>query len=353
MSVEPELAVGSGAGSPAFERSPEGRGARIRRAWARAPILRFLVRRLASLALVVWVVEIATFLMVRVMPGDPAREVLGAHASAQSVAALRHQLGLDQPLLQEYLHYTSGAIHLNFGTSFYTHLPVSSELGSRVGPELELIGLAVAIILVLGIGVGLGVGALTKEGRHPLVERLFVVVTGIIGSVPGYVAATVLALLFAVTWQLLPVAGNSPADAVILPALSIGLPLSALLARIVRVETLNVLAQNYVRSARSKRLSGLAIYSRYVLPNVLTATLTLGGTIFTQSIGSAVIVETVFAWPGLGLLLAQSVLRLDFPVIEGGALLLAVIVVAVNALVDIAVSIVDPRSAAQRGLELG
>jgi peptide/nickel transport system permease protein len=353
LNVEPELAGASGATPPALERGAGGIGSRLWRAWEGAPVLRFLLRRLASLALVVWVVEIATFLMVRIMPGDPAREVLGPHASAQAVAALRHQLGLDRPLLQEYFHYTSGAVQLNFGSSFFTHLPVSAELGSRVGPEIELVGLAVAAILVLGIAVGLGVGALTKEGRHPLVERLFVLATGVVGSVPGYVAATVFALLFAVTWQLLPVAGDSPADAVILPALSIALPQAALLARIVRVETLNVLAQNYVRSARSKRLSGWAIYSRYVLPNVMTAALTLGGTIFTQSIGSAIIVETVFAWPGLGLLLTQSVLRLDFPMIEGGALLLAVIVVVVNALVDIAVSLVDPRSAAQRGLELG
>jgi peptide/nickel transport system permease protein len=229
---------------------------------------------------------------------------------------------------------------------------VSSELGSRIGAELELIGLAVAIILVLGIGGGLLVGAITQEGRHRFVERVFVMLTGIVGSVPGYVAATLLALLFAVTWKLFPVAGNSPADAVVLPALSIALPQSALLARIVRVETLNVLAQNYVRSARSKRLGAFTIYSRYVLPNVLTAALTLGGTIFTQSIGSAIIVENVFAWNGLGLLLTQSVLRLDFPVVEGAALLLALVVVVINAIVDVGVSLVDPRSASQRGLEL-
>ena len=322
------------------------------RAGADAPALRFLGRRLGSLLLVIWVVEIATFLMVRVMPGDPARQVLGPRASAQSVALLRHQLGLDQPLLQQYFQYTAHVLRLDFGSSFYTHLPVSSELSSRIGAELELIGVAVAIILVVGIGGGLIVGALTQEGRHPHVERMFVTVTGIVGSVPGYVAATLLALLFAVTWKLFPVAGNSQADAVVLPALSIALPQSALLARIVRVETLNVLAQNYVRSARSKRLSAITIYSRYVLPNVLTAALTLGGTIFTQTIGSAIIVENVFAWNGLGLLLTQSVLRLDFPVVQGAALLLALIVVLINALVDVAVSLVDPRSASQRGLEL-
>jgi len=322
------------------------------RGWAQAPGLRFLGRRLGALLLVVWVVEIATFLMVRLIPGDPARQVLGPHASEQAVQALRHQLGLDQPLIQQYFHYTANVLRGDFGTSFYTHLPVSSELSTRIGAELELIGLAVAIILVLGLGGGVIVGALTRQGRHPFLERMFVLCTGIVGSVPGYVAATLLALLFAVTWKIFPVAGNSPADAVVLPALSIALPQSALMARIVRVETLNVLAQNYVRSAWSKRLGAFTIYFRYVLPNVLTAALTLGGTIFTASIGSAIIVENVFAWNGLGLLLTQSVLRLDFPVVQGAALLLALIVVLINALVDVTVSLVDPRSAAQRGLEL-
>lgn len=322
------------------------------RAWSESPTVRFLGRRLGSLLLVLWVVEIATFMMVRLIPGNPARQVLGPHASEQAVRTVEHQLGLDQPLLQQYFQYTAHVLKFQFGTSFYSHLSVSSELSSRLGAELELIGVAILIILVVGIGGGLLVGGLTRDGKHRLVERSFVTFAGVLGSIPGYVMATVLALVFAVTWQLLPVAGNSTPDSVILPSLSIALPQAALLARIVRVETLNVLAQNYVRSARSKRLGSATIYGRYVLPNVLTAALTLGGTIFTQTIGSAIIVETVFAWNGLGLLLTQSVLRLDFPVVQGCALLLAVIVVVINALVDVSVSLVDPRSAAQRGLEL-
>jgi peptide/nickel transport system permease protein len=321
-------------------------------AWFQSPMLRFVGRRLGSLLLVLWVVEIATFLMVRLIPGNPARQALGTHASEGAVRAFDHQLGLDQPLLQQYFHYTANVLRLRFGTSFVTQLSVSSELSSRIGAELELISMAVLMILVLGIGGGLLVGGLTRDGQHRYVERGFVTFTGILGSIPGYVMATVLVLVFAVTWQLLPVAGNSTPNSVILPALSLALPQSALLARIVRVETLNVLAQNYVRSARSKRLGTATIYGRYVLPNVSTAALTLGGTIFTQTVGSAIIVETVFAWNGLGLLLTQSVLKLDFPVVQGCALLLALIVVVINALVDIAVSLVDPRSAAQRGLEL-
>ncbi len=323
------------------------------RRWANASGARFLARRLGALLIVLWVVEVATFLMVRLIPGNPAREVLGPHATDASVAALNHQLGLDEPILRQYFQYTGQVLRGNFGTSFYTHLPVSTEISSRIGAELQLIGAAVGMILIFGISLGLLVGGLTKEGRHPIVERLFVMVTGIIGSIPGYVVATVLALVFAVTWKLFPVAGNSTPDSVVLPALSIALPYTALLARIVRVETLGVLGQNYVRSARSKRLGGVTIYTRYVLPNVLTAALTLGGTIFTQTVGSAIIVENVFAWNGLGLLLTQSVLRQDYPVVQGTALLLGLIVVLINALVDIGVSLVDPRSASQRGLELG
>lgn len=316
------------------------------------PYLRFLARRLGAFVLVVWVVEIATFLMVRLVPGDPARLVLGSRASQHSVEVLHHELGLDQPILSQYWHYTLGALHLDFGQSFTSHVPVSTELSTRIGNELELIGIAVALVLVLGVAAGLVAGALSANGRHPAVEHSFVFVTGLLGSVPGYVAATLLALVFAVTLRLLPVGGNEGPDSVILPAFSIAIPQAALLARIVRVETLGVLSQNYVRAARGKRLSRRSIYGRYVLPNVLTAALTLGGTVFAQSIGSAIIVETVFAWNGLGLLLTQAVLRLNFPVVQGAALLLALIVVVVNAFVDLAVSVIDPRSASQRGLEL-
>ncbi|MCW3066710.1 MAG: gsiC3 [Solirubrobacterales bacterium] len=347
MSPQPELAAaGNVPGAPA-EAAAGGSGGRL------VPYLRFIARRLGALLVVVWVVEIATFLIVRLMPGDPARQVLGPRASPQAIAVVRHQLGLDKSWIDQYLDYTWHALRLDFGESFTSHIPVSTELSTRVGNELELIGIAVALIVVLGLAAGILAGALTANGRRPLVERVFVFTCGLLGSVPGYVAATLLALGFAVTWKLFPVAGNDQADSVVLPALAIAIPQAALLARIVRVETLGVLGQNYIRGARSKRLGWGRVYGRYVLPNVLTAALTLGGTIFAQSIGSAIIVETIFAWNGLGLLLTQAVLRLNFPVIEGASLVLALVVVLVNALVDIVVSLIDPRSAAQRGLELG
>jgi peptide/nickel transport system permease protein len=317
------------------------------------PILSFLARRLAGLVFVVWVVEIATFLMVHLMPGNPARNVLGPHASAGAVQALRDELGLDRPLLEQYWRYTWNALHLRFGTSFYTHLQVSTELRERIAPELELIGVSISIVLLVGIGFGIWAAAVTRESRHRRLESVLVFLAGAVGSIPGYVLATVLALLFAVTFRIFPVAGSSTPASVVLPALSIALPQAALFARIVRVETLNALAQNYVRSARSKRLRTYTVYLRYVLPNVLTAALTLGGAVFAQTIGSAIIVETVYSWNGLGLLLTQSVLHLDYPTVQAAALFLAVVVVFVNTLIDIVVSLADPGSAAARGLEFG
>jgi peptide/nickel transport system permease protein len=179
---------------------PRGRGVPL--------VLIFLGRRLAALVVVVWIVEVATFLMVRLIPGDPAREVLGPRASAAAIAGLRHQLGLDQPFLTQYLRYTGHVLGLDFGTSFYTRLPVSQLLASRIGPEIELIGTAIVLVLVFGIAGGLLLGILTRESRHPRVESLAVLVLGIVGSVPGYVFATGLAFVFAVTLAF-PVAGNT------------------------------------------------------------------------------------------------------------------------------------------------
>ena len=150
------------AGAVPMGRRPAAGGLRAGRAGA--PFLRFVARRLGSLVLVAWAVEIATFLMVRVMPGDPARQVLGSHASATAVAGLRHQLGLDRSFLDQYVHYTRQALRLDFGESFYSHLPVTSELRTRLGPELELIGIAVLIVLVVGIGAGITAGGVQREG---------------------------------------------------------------------------------------------------------------------------------------------------------------------------------------------
>jgi peptide/nickel transport system permease protein len=186
--------------------------------------------------------------------------------------------------------------------------------------------------------------ALTQEGRHPRFERVFAAVTSVIGTVPDFLMATILAYIFAVQLRLLPVAGSGSFKTLILPALAVGLHSTATLARIVRVETLNVMAQGYIRTARSDRLPSWMIYIRHALPNAMATALTIGGLIFASVLGSAVVVEIVFARPGLGTALVHAVVQKDYPVIQGITLVLGIAVVLINTIVDVLLAILDPRS---------
>ncbi len=319
-----------------------GRTARVLRSrW-----LRFAARRLLALVGMLAVLLIVTFAIVQLIPGEPARLVLGPKASLSAVAAMRVRLGLNESFGQQLLHYLTGAVQLHFGTSFSTGQSVTTVLLERLPYTLELTGVAAAIMMIVGLGTGVLAAALTRDHRHPRLEVGFMFLTGLAGGVPSYIAATFLAFLFAVTLRWLPVSGASGTASVVLPALAVALPVVGLLARIVRVQTLNVFAQDYMRSARSKRLSTARVYTRYVLPNVLNAALTVGSVLFIGLVGGTVIVENVFAWPGLGTLVVQAVETLNYPVIQGATLLLGVIVVVINALVDVIRALLDPQSAA-------
>lgn len=290
---------------------------------------------------------VVTFGIVRLIPGDPARLVAGPHASDQAVQALRHQLGLDQPLIAQFGHYVSGAVHLDFGNSFTTGQSVTSVLLQRLPYTLELAGASLLLMLVLGVLLGIVAAVLTRDNRHPSFEGGFMFVTGVASGIPNYLAATFLAFFFAVTVRLFPVSGAQGLRSIVLPALAVALKPTVMLARVVRVETLNVFVQDFMRAARSKRLRTPRLFALYVLPNVLNATLTLSGLLFISLIGGTIIVENVFAWPGLGTLEIQAIPALDYPVIQGATLLLGLIVVLVNTLVDVMRAIVDPQSVGQ------
>jgi peptide/nickel transport system permease protein len=200
------------------------------------------------------------------------------------------------------------------------------------------------LVLVLGIPLGIIFGALTQEGRNRPLEVAFMSVTSVGGSLPEFLTATLLAFIFAVTLRWLPVGGANQPNAIILPALSVSLRPLLQLARVVRVETLNVLAQDYMRTARSKRLPTYYLYLRHLLPKALTSALTIGGLIFAGLLGGTVIVENVFAWPGLGTRIVTAVFNLDYPVIQGTVLYFGIIVVVINTIVDMLIAFVDPRS---------
>jgi peptide/nickel transport system permease protein len=303
-----------------------------------------LLRRAGSLGIVLAALVFASFLIVRLIPGDPARAIAGLDASQEDVQRIRVALGLDKPLLVQFVSYARRALRLDFGHSFVTNEPVTKLISDRLPKTVQLAAAALLLVMLLSVPLGMAAGAFTTEGRHRRAEVVFAAATSVGGALPEFLASTFLAFLFAVWLRWLPVAGSDERAAIVLPAVAISLRPIAVLARIVRVETLNVLAQDYIRTARSKRLPDRLLYLRHALPNVLTAALTIGGLLFTGLLGGAVIVENVFAWPGLGTAVVDAVLSRDYPVIQGVILMLGAAVVFVNTLVDVLLGLVDPRS---------
>jgi peptide/nickel transport system permease protein len=310
--------------------------------------LAFAARRLLSLVLVSAALVVVTFLMVRLIPGDPTDFLVGANANPQEIELARKEFGVDKPLPVQFANYVTQLAHGNLGLSFVTREPVTNILAVHIGNSLELAVVAVILVLGLSMPVGMIAAALTQENRHPVGELIFTAVTSSFGSLPEFLAATFLAFVFAVWLRVLPVAGSEGWESLVLPALAISLRPIAVLARVVRVETLNVLAQDYIRTARSKRLPARLIYVRHVLPNAVTAALTVGGLLFASLIGGAVIVENVFARPGLGTQLVGAVIARNYPVVQGIVLVLGFGVVLINATVDVMLGVLDPRSVARR-----
>jgi peptide/nickel transport system permease protein len=346
MSIDSVVPRGAGQdGGETRGRSVGGRWARLRPpGWAG-----FLAGRALNAIVIAFALVIATFLLVRLVPGDPARIVAGTHATTAQLEVVRHQIGLDRPLADQFWSYLGGVPQLHLGSSFQSGEPVSRIIAERLPKTAELAGAALGLTLLLSVIPGLAAAALTRDGRHRGFATVFVAVTGALSSLPVFLTGSVLAFLFAVELKWLPIAGSDSATSVILPALSVALMPAALMARLVRLEALDALGQEYVRTARSKRLPTLTIYRRHMLPNVVASTLTIAGVLFAQLIGGVVIVENIFAWPGLGTILVQSVVNHDYPVVQGVTLLLGLILVVTNTLVDVLLALLDPRSTLSRG----
>lgn len=308
------------------------------------PWPRFLLKRLVSLFVVLAMLLVLTFLLIYLVPGDPAIRKAGIDASAEQIEFERKALGLDQPVYVQFIRYIEGVARLDFGTSFITKQSVTEILQQRFPRTFQLAGTGLLIVMMVSVPLGILIGALTREGRNRRLEVVFMSVTSTSSAMPEFLTATFLAFIFAVTLNWLPVGTTQKSTAIILPAISVSLRPVASLARVVRLETLNVLAQDYIRTARSKRLPTYLIFMRHLLPNVLTAALTIGGLVFAGLLGGTVIVENVFAWPGLGQRVVDAVFNLDYPVIQGIVLYFGMIVVLINTAVDILLALVDPRT---------
>jgi peptide/nickel transport system permease protein len=308
------------------------------------PWLSFGMRRLGRLVVSLWVLVTAAFLMIHLIPGDPVRAALGITAPADLVNARRQALGLNDPLWQQYGHYLHGVFTGHLGTSMANDLPVSQVISGRLPATLELAGWAFVVVVVIAIPLGLSMAVLTRGGRRRRSELVFTSTTVFLGAIPTFLLAVGLVYLFAVRLGWFPVARRTGALSYVLPVVSLALAPAAVLVRIVRVETLSVLTNDYVRTARAKRLPARVVYLRHALPNALTATLTLGGLMLTGMVVGTVLVENVFAWPGLGSTIVQSILRKDYPVAQAVVLVYGAGVLLVNLVVDVLLALLDPRS---------
>ncbi|MET0829481.1 MAG: ABC transporter permease [Microbacterium sp.] len=351
MSIIPIVTgMPTGPGSPPPAAGPDSpdqgggpRAASLAGAWRR-----FLLRRAAGLVVNVALLVIITFLMVQLIPGDPAVAIAGENATLAQVEMVRTQLGLDQPALIQFSNYLIGVVQGDFGASFRYQVPALEVVLAAVPYTLSITIPAVLLLLVVGISAGMAVGVATRGDRRRLLGSTFNVVTGFISSVPVYVQATALVVVFAVWLRALPPAYSPAYDlrqAAILPVISLTIGGACAVARVVRRETAVILEQDYMRTARGWRLPALTLYAKHMLPNLLTTALTLSGIILTALLGSALITEAVFAWPGLGGVIVQAIaIDKDYPVIRAAVFVIGLISLAITLLIDVILGVIDPRT---------
>jgi peptide/nickel transport system permease protein len=303
-----------------------------------------VLRRTGRLLVSLWVLVTASFLMIHLVPGDPVRAALGLTAPADLVAAKRQALGLDDPLPAQYVHYLQHLLQGDLGESIVSQLPVSETIAQRLPATASLALLAFVVAVAVAIPLGVAVAVATRRGRRRRTELAFASSSVVLGSIPDFLLGVALVCVFAVNLGWFPVAGRDGASSYVLPVLALAIGPAAVLSRIVRVEMLAVLDTDYVRTARAKRLPATRIHLRHALPNAVTATLTLGGMLLATMVAGTVLVENVFAWPGLGSTIVASILARDYPLVQGTVLVYGVIVLVVNTLVDVALALLDPRS---------
>ena len=300
---------------------------------------RFLLGRLGLALLIVWGVITAVFVIVRLAPGDQAMVALGPDATPEQIDALRHSMGLDLPVWQQYLTYLLNVVRLDFRDSYRYNQPAMEAVLDRFPATVVLTRAATAIALVVGLALGV------LAGRRPgsVGDRIISAVALILQALPPFWAGIMFILVFALMLRLLPSAGDGSIAHLVLPATTLAIPFTALVARITRSSVAETMGEGFVQTARSKGLSDAEVLVGHVLKNSLIPVVTVVALQIGTLLGGAVIVETVFAWPGLGSRLVDSVSNRDYAVVQAATALIAVCVVVMNLAADLAYARLDPR----------
>jgi peptide/nickel transport system permease protein len=299
----------------------------------------FLARRLLLGVPVLLGVATLVFSLIHMIPGDPAQAMLGETAAPADIAALRAKLGLDRPLLEQYGAFLGGVLRGDLGTSLRTGEPVAQQIWQRVPATIELA--AAAMVFAIGVAIPLGVVAAVRRDTVVDFASMGLALTGI--SVPNFWLGPLLAIVFSVWLQWLPVSGRGTWAHLVLPAVSLGAGLAAILARMTRATLLEELREPYVQAARARGASAPRAVLRHALRSGLIPIVTIIGLQFGTVLTGAVITETIFAWPGIGRLLIQSIGFRDYPVVQGCILLIAVTYMVVNLITDLTYGALDPR----------
>lgn len=307
----------------------------------------YILRRLVLLAPVLLIVGIVVFGLVHLTPGDPAGVILGQGATPEQIEQLRDQLGLNEPLHVQFFTWFVGVLRLDFGESLFIGVPVTEALLARAQPTLLLTLYALLIQVIIGVPAGV----IAAVRRDSVIDRALMVMSISGAAIPTFFMGILLILLFAVLLRWLPAGGfvditEDPIghfQAMLLPSFALGFSAAGLLARLVRSSMLDVLHEDYVRTAMAKGLTGRVVVVRHALRNALIPAITVVGYSMGALLGGAVVTETVFVIPGMGRLVVQSISRRDFPVIQGAVMTIAGFYVLVNLLVDILYVFVDPR----------
>jgi peptide/nickel transport system permease protein len=302
-------------------------------------MLNFILSRISSAIVVIFGVVLIVFILIHLVPGDPVEVMLGESATMADRETLRASLGLDQSLLQQFIQFIQGVLQFDLGHSLHSKKPVSELIAARILPTVELCiaSLLVAFIIAFPLGT---IAALKKDHLADVGAMSF----SLLGvSIPYFLMGPLLILLFSITLGWLPVSGRDGLDSLILPALTLGTALAAILSRMIRASLLEVLNEDYIRTAKAKGLSQFRIIGLHALRNAMLPVITLIGLQIGALLAGAVITEMVFSWPGLGQLTIESIQKRDYPVVQACILLISMSYVVINTLTDIVYGVLDPR----------
>ncbi len=301
--------------------------------------LSYLIKRLISAVFVLFGISTLVFLLIHLVPGDPIEVMLGETARPADREALRHALGLDLPILQQWWQYLSSVAHFDLGESLHSKQAVTQLLLDRLPATaiLSIASLSIAIVMALPLGI------LAAVYKDSIWDRLAMVSAMIGVSIPNFVMGPLLILIFALWLGWVPVSGKEGLSSLILPALTLGSALAAILSRMIRASMLEVIQEDYIRAARARGLSEFRVLGLHALRNAALPVITILGMQLGALLAGAVITETIFSWPGIGQLMIDSIQKRDYPVVQACVLLISFTYVLVNLMTDVTYTALDPR----------